>query len=298
MNRDTANDLSHVMHSLGRHKIATATVERSPTDGSGRFTAIVSTFGPPPDVQGDIIAPGAFLKSIVDWRARDMRPTVWWQHDYKNPSAAIGLVERMYETDDGLVIEAQLDLDHEPALAVYEGLLAGRLKEFSIGFAIIAEHREGGFNVLDEVELLEVSVVYAGSNRYTRLIDIKTASTSTVASTTTDVAEWNLRIDEVASTKRVVTDAARNAADTFITAVHLEMVEEKLAEARASSFDAELNERAANPGPVPEFDKRFAVMSVPTEHESGDTEPEQVVGYQSETFRIAVLPGTMRPDNE
>jgi hypothetical protein len=46
MNRDTANDLAEVMHSLGRRKVATATVKQSPTDGSGRFTAIVSTFRP------------------------------------------------------------------------------------------------------------------------------------------------------------------------------------------------------------------------------------------------------------
>src|SRR6185436_16822767 len=94
MNRDTANDLSEVFHTLGRRKFATATVKRSPTDGSGRFTAIVSTFGPPPDAQGDVISPGAFLKSIADWRARDVRPTVCWGHDYKNPSAAISLIER------------------------------------------------------------------------------------------------------------------------------------------------------------------------------------------------------------
>jgi hypothetical protein len=178
MNRDTANDLSHVMHSLGRRKIATATVERSPTDGSGRFSAVVSTFGPPADLQGDVVAPGAFLKSIADWRSRDMRPTLWWQHDYSNPNAAIGIIERMYEAEEGLIIEAQLDLDHEPALAVYEGLLARRLKEFSIGFAIISEHKEADYNVLDEVAILEASVVYAGANRFTRVLDIKTATTT------------------------------------------------------------------------------------------------------------------------
>jgi hypothetical protein len=65
---------------------------------------------------------------------------MWWQHSYKNPAASIGIVDRMYETNAGLVIEASLDLDHEPAVAVYEGLLSGRLNEFSIGFAPVKEH--------------------------------------------------------------------------------------------------------------------------------------------------------------
>ena len=167
----------------------------------------------------------------------------------------------------------------------------------------------GVYNMLDEVEILEVSVVFAGANRYTRLLDVK-SNTSTAASNppvmwtipepldSNDPALWNRRVDEAASGRRVISDANRRAVDALITQVGLEMVEEKLAEARASSLDAELNERAAHTGPVPEFDERFAVTSVPTEYESGDTEPEQVVGYQSETFRIAVLPGKMRPDNE
>jgi HK97 family phage prohead protease len=255
MNRDTANDLSHVMHSLGRRKIATATVERSPTDGSGRFIAIVSTFGPPPDAQGDIVSPGAFLKSIANWRARDMRPTVWWGHDYKNPSAAIGIVERMYETDDGLVIEAQLDLDHEPALAVYEGMLAGRLKEFSIGYAVIVEHREDGYNVLDEVELLEVSVVYAGANRFTRVLDIKTATTTStfggaVKVTYTDPnspAYWSRRIDELEKSTRPALDPT--VVDAFVLETRELIAREKLAEAEHAN--AQLVSTTAVVVPVP-----------------------------------------------
>jgi HK97 family phage prohead protease len=243
MNRDTANDLSEVIHSLGRRKIATATVERSPTDGSGRFTAIVSTFGPPPDSQGDVIAPGAFLKSIADWRARDMRPTVWWGHDYKNPGAAIGLVERMYETDAGLVVEAMLDLDHEPALAVYEGMLAGRLKEFSIGYGVIAEHREDGYNVLDEVELLEVSVVYAGANRFTRVLDIKTATTTSTFggavkvtyTDSNDPAYWSRRIDELEKSARPPLDSG--VVDAFVLETRELMVREKLAEAEQAVWE-------------------------------------------------------------
>jgi len=172
-----------------REKRFAAQIKTAPTDGTGRFSAIVSTFGPPPDHQGDVVSPGAFLHSIAEWRRRGKRPSIWWEHDYKNPAAALGTIERMFETDAGLVIEGKLDLSHEPAVAVYEGLLAGRLNEFSIGLAVLEQHRQmmsDGFleyNVLDELEPLEVSVVHAGANRFTRLLDVKSANTSTTTST-------------------------------------------------------------------------------------------------------------------
>ena len=106
---------------------------------------------------------------------------------------------------------------------------------------------------------------------------------------------WNRLIDDAAAGKNI--ERPPVDIDAFILETRQMMVEEKVAEARASRVDAELNERAANTGPVPEFDQQFAVTSVPTEYESGDTEPEQVIGYESETFRIAVLPGTMTPDH-
>jgi HK97 family phage prohead protease len=184
-----------------------------------------------------------------------MRPTLWWQHDYSNPNAAIGIIERMYEAEEGLIIEAQLDLDHEPALAVYEGLLARRLKEFSIGFAIISEHKEADYNVLDEVAILEASVVYAGANRFTRVLDIKTATTTStfggaVKDTYTDPndpAYWSRRIDELEKSARPSLDSG--VVDAFVLETRELMVREKLAEAQHAN--AQLVSTTAMVGGVP-----------------------------------------------
>jgi HK97 family phage prohead protease len=230
------------MATVGRRKWTTAQVKQTPTDGSGRFTAIVSTFGPPPDSQGDVIAPGAFLLSIADWRVRGKRPTLWWQHDYSNPQATLGTIERMYESDDGLVIEAQLDLDHEPAVAVYEGLLARRLNEFSIGYAVLKEHREssqrfGSYTVLDEVELLEVSVVSSGANRFTRVLDVKQRPR-------TDVSYWMARIAEAATGQPVITDEDRKATDDFILQEKLAAIQRALDRDAQARWEGDMAERS------------------------------------------------------
>lgn len=261
MDRQTANDLAEVVHALGRRKTATATIKESPTDGSGRVTALVSTFGPPPDSQGDVVAPGAFLKSIADWRSRGRRPAVWYGHQYDNPQAAIGVIERMYEEEKGLIIEAVLDLSHEPAIAVYEALLSGRLSEWSIGYAVLAEHPErsakyGTYNVLDEVELLECSAVHAGANRYTRTLDVKSRSLGSDATVRfDDTARYNRLIDEAADGAPVITDedraATMAAVDELLTEVKLEKVNEALARAEQAAWEGRMGVNAVlDPVPV------------------------------------------------
>jgi HK97 family phage prohead protease len=247
---DVRANLTSLLADTNREKRFTASVKKSPTDGSGRFTAIVSTFGPPPDVQGDVVAPGAFLRSIMDWLTRGRKPSIWWDHSYDNPAAALGTIERMFETEEGLVIEGALDLDHEPAVKVYEGLLSGRLSEFSIGFAIIEAHKEssvefGHYQVLDELELLEVSVVHAGANRYTRLVDVKsttTGSNATVTFMATPEPEWRRELKSINDRLDALSEGRRPrdadaVVDAFVTAVRLEMVEEKLAEAERAVWE-------------------------------------------------------------
>jgi hypothetical protein len=67
---------------------------------------------------------------------------------------------------------------------------------------------------------------------------------------------------------------------------------------RLARLDRDLDERASHRGPVPDFDARFAVASAPIECEAGEPATHQVSGFQGETFRVAVLPGTMSPVGE
>jgi HK97 family phage prohead protease len=163
---------------------ATAVVKSAPTDGSGRFTALVSTFGGEPDMQGDVVDPGAFDETIKFWRGRGDWPALLWQHDDSNPANIMGKVVGMRATAEGLVVDGQLNLKNERAVSLYEALLDGSVNQFSIGYAYEAQDRveqDDGSYLLKKVEVLEVSFVIAGANRNTRILQIKQASRSNAA---------------------------------------------------------------------------------------------------------------------
>jgi HK97 family phage prohead protease len=180
MNRDTARDFQQINRTFARAKVISAEIKRSPSDGSGTFVALVSTFDLEPDAMGDVVGRHAFDRTVNEARARhpgELFP-IWWQHSYSDPSAAIGMVTRAVIADEGLVVEGRLSIDtNEKALSVYEGLLEGTIREWSISYGVIAEHRETingkSVNVLDELELLEISAVMKGANAHTRTLSVK-----------------------------------------------------------------------------------------------------------------------------
>jgi HK97 family phage prohead protease len=184
MSRETARNLADVMRTFSRTKTVQAKVLTAPTDGSGKFSALVSTFGPPPDTQGDVIDRHAFDRTITE--AMVSHPGslwgVWYEHGYSDPQNVIGVINAAAATDQGLVVVGTLSIDRsQKALEVYHALLDDRLREWSIGYGITSEHTATWngeqVQVLTEVELLEISCVHKGANRLTRTLDIKTADT-------------------------------------------------------------------------------------------------------------------------
>ena len=235
----TARLLSGAVRRIGSTK---AIVTKAPTDGSGRVTALVSTFGPPPDSQGDIIEPGAFAKSIafaVKENPGELFP-VWYQHGYRDPENAIGMVTAASETDKGLVVEIQLNLANEVALKTYEGLLAGALREWSIGYAVLEEHpgtwQGQRVNMLTAVEILEVSQVYAGANRYTRTLDVKTARPESEP-VQSEAAMLMKKIEQAAYGRPNVDPAVVKQVDDVILETKLELIQESLDQAEQGAWE-------------------------------------------------------------
>jgi HK97 family phage prohead protease len=144
----------------------------------GTFVGYASTFESDPDLAGDVVARGAFAQSIADWRARDAWPPVLWNHETDDPNAAIGVITDMREDARGLLVAGVLDLSHPPAEAVWRAMKSGRIETFSFAYAILQEHRrEPDFvNVLDVLDVLEVSVTPKPANRSARLVSLKAES--------------------------------------------------------------------------------------------------------------------------
>jgi HK97 family phage prohead protease len=156
-------------------RYASIRIKTVPTDGSGTWTGMASTFGNT-DKQGETVAPGAFLASIVEWAAAGELPPVLWNHQADDPDALVGRLTVMRETPEGLYVEGKLDLTSPTATTLYERMLSGVLTGMSIGYAIGGKHtREDGVVVLDIIDLIEVSLTATPANPLALVQSVKNA---------------------------------------------------------------------------------------------------------------------------
>ena len=122
---------------------------------SNEFEGDASLFGVA-DGAGDVMAPGAFAKSL---RTRGLeRIRMLYQHFAHEP---IGVWEEIREDARGLYVRGRLTTDIERGRDVLALLKDGALNGLSIGFKTQRARRDAakGTRVLIEVELWEVSVV-------------------------------------------------------------------------------------------------------------------------------------------
>ncbi|MGH2667603.1 MAG: HK97 family phage prohead protease, partial [bacterium] len=144
---------------------------------TGRFEALVAVFGNV-DYQGDRVLKGAFTKSLQRWKGSGDPFPIIWSHDWGNPLAHIGKADPadMEETDSGLKIVGEIDLDSEFAAQVYRLMKERRVKEFSFGYDVVEERPgDDGANDLAEVDVIEAGPTLKGANPRTELLGVKAA---------------------------------------------------------------------------------------------------------------------------
>jgi HK97 family phage prohead protease len=132
------------------------------------------------DAEGDIIAPGAFRRTIRSWQAKNRNVPVLWQHDSAMP---IGVTKSMVEDENGLRVQAQLVMPVQKAQEAYALAKAGALGGMSIGFTVprMAEDgqaaamydEEKGARVFREVRLWEYSMVTFPANEEAVITAVK-----------------------------------------------------------------------------------------------------------------------------
>jgi len=143
----------------------------APSDQPGEFVGFASTFGGEPDAYGDIIAPGAFAKSLAAHAAAGTRPALLWQHDQKNP---IGVWVELRETEIGLLAKGRLTLDVPQAKSAH-ALMRDDALSLSIGYSVPAGGAElrDGARVLKQINLHEISAVAMPANPRARITGVK-----------------------------------------------------------------------------------------------------------------------------
>ena len=144
---------------------------KSLSDGDSRaFEGYGSVFGVL-DSYSDIVAPGAFKRSLKDAKSAKRLPALLWQHD---PSAPIGVYEDMREDDTGLYVKGRLS-DTQLGREAYTLLKDGALSGLSIGFTTRKSKldNETGVRTLTDVQLWETSLVTFPANDAARVIGVK-----------------------------------------------------------------------------------------------------------------------------
>jgi hypothetical protein len=140
----------------------------------GQFEALVSVFGVK-DAYGEVVMPGAFTRTLSEWEQRGDPIPVYWSHRLDDPDFNIGHVLEAKETDEGLYVKAQLDLDNPKAVTTQNLLTSRRVTQFSFSFNVPPGGMREGQDAteLTDIELYEVGPTPIGANPATELIGAK-----------------------------------------------------------------------------------------------------------------------------
>lgn len=139
------------------------------------------------DSVGDIITPGAFSASL-----QRRKPRVVWGHDWNSPIGKVLEIVEVLPGDKrlpgkmknanvgGLYVKVKFNLASERGRQAFADVMFyGEEQEWSIGYKTIRKTYDPSrqANILQEVELYEVSPVLHGANNLTSTISVKTDDT-------------------------------------------------------------------------------------------------------------------------
>lgn len=139
----------------------------------GVVEGYASTFDRTPDSYGDVIARGAFARTLDEWRAKEgagLSIPLLYGHNTDDPMHNIGKVTEAYEDERGLFVHAEFDADNPTAQYARKLASEGRLYQFSFAYGI----RDAADVELDDgarayelrdLDLYEVSLVQIPANQ-------------------------------------------------------------------------------------------------------------------------------------
>ena len=132
------------------------------------FSGYASVFNST-DSYGDTIDPKAYNKTLAE-RERPVR--MRWNHY----GPVIGKWTQMFADEKGLFVQGQLTPGHSTAIDVYASMKHGAVDGMSIGYIPMQEKSlPDGRRLLQEIKLIEVSVVEEPADLGARIGNIKSA---------------------------------------------------------------------------------------------------------------------------
>lgn len=139
---------------------------------SGEFEGYASVYDVV-DSYKEVVAPGAFKRTLEEWKAKDALPPALWQHRSGEP---LGPFLEMREDDRGLWVRGQLLVDDIPRAREARALMQARaVRGMSIGFNVYKETWDSDSKLLylNEIDLWEVSIVTFPANVQAKVEAVK-----------------------------------------------------------------------------------------------------------------------------
>lgn len=140
----------------------------------GTFSAYGNVFGVVDNVN-DVTVKGTFTNSIKSHLDAGTTPKLLAQHGHT--TMPIGVITSMKEDDYGLYFEGEFCLDTQMGKETHALVKQGAIDQFSIGYKTIKERYDTkrGANLLEEVEVKEISIVTFACNEASKIVDVKSA---------------------------------------------------------------------------------------------------------------------------
>lgn len=160
--------------------VAAVSVKAGPDDGlnEGEFIVYPSTFIKQPDAVGDIVAPGAFLDSLAEWKASGNTMPGLFGHRMDDPDYFVAGALDSGEDHHGWWVKGVFDLENPKGKQVYRLVKGRRLSQLSFAYDVIDEapvELENGVkaNELRKLKVYEFSFVPVGANQDTSVVAVK-----------------------------------------------------------------------------------------------------------------------------
>lgn len=157
---------------MKRMKLRGIDLDVKAVNDDGTFSGYGSVFDIV-DSYKEIVVPGAFTKSLSKLADTGRKLPILWQHRAGEP---IGAWTYLKEDDRGLLCDGELWIgDSQYAKTAYRGMQSRAITGLSIGYRIVSSsfNEKTGIRILNEVDLVEVSIVTMPANDEARIESVK-----------------------------------------------------------------------------------------------------------------------------
>lgn len=155
---------------IHRHALAPVQVRFAVDQEAGTFTGYAAVFNDLVPSYNERVLPGAFRRTLAERAARGDKLAILWAHD---PREVIGVALSLVEDSYGLRVEGRLILDIARAAEAYTLIQEG-IQSLSIGFWPVKwSQNDQGEYLIEDAELYEFSVVYAGASPRAKITEIR-----------------------------------------------------------------------------------------------------------------------------